>query len=69
MGLSPCTAVVMKYVASSLVHDLYSQLATELPSLGFYTWVEHRYKLSNTSPAQSRIQCTREGIPWPSEGG
>ena len=38
----------MTYAASTLLNDLYSQIAMELPSLGFYTWGEHRYKLSNT---------------------
>ena len=51
--LGPGPAVVMTYVASTLLHGLSGQLAAVLLSLGFYTWVEHsiRDKLSNIMEA------------------
>ena len=47
--LGPGPAVVMTYIASTLLHGLSGQIAAVLLSLGFYTWVEHslREKLSN----------------------
>ena len=51
--LGPGPAVLMTYLASTLLHGLSGQLAAVLLSLGFYTWVEHslRDKLSNIMDA------------------
>jgi len=71
--LGPGPAVVMTYVASTLLHGLSGQLAAVLLSLGFYTWVEHsiREKLSNIMDAsigaRRETDCRRkhrEGSAW-----
>lgn len=71
--LGPGPAVVMTYVASTLLHGLSGQLAAVLLSLGFYTWVEHsiRDKLSNIMEAsigaRRETDCRRkhrEGSAW-----
>jgi len=71
--LGPGPAVVMTYVASTLLHGLSGQLAAVLLSLGFYTWVEHslRDKLSNIMDAsigaRREADCRRkhrEGSAW-----
>jgi len=71
--LGPGPAVVMTYVASTLLHGLSGQLAAVLLSLGFYTWVEHslREKLSNIMDAsigaRREAECRRkhrEGSAW-----
>jgi len=71
--LGPGPAVVMTYIASTLLHGLSGQIAAVLLSLGFYTWVEHslREKLSNILDAsigarresESRRKH-REGSAW-----
>ena len=64
--LGPGPAVVMTYVASTLLHGLSGQLAAVLLSLGFYTWVEHslREKLSNIMDAsigaRREAECRRK---------
>jgi len=71
--LGPGPAVVMTYIASTLLHGLSGQLAAVLLSLGFYTWVEHsiREKLSNIMDAsigaRREADCRRkhrEGSAW-----
>jgi len=71
--LGPGPAVVMTYLASTLLHGLSGQLAAVLLSLGFYTWVEHsiREKLSNIMDAsigaRREADCRRkhrEGSAW-----
>jgi len=71
--LGPGPAVIMTYVASTLLHGLSGQLAAVLLSLGFYTWVEHsiREKLSNIMEAsigaRRETDCRRkhrEGSAW-----
>ena len=46
-------AVLMTYLASTVLHGLTGQIAAVLFSLGAYTWVEHslRAKLSNIMDA------------------
>ena len=46
-------AVMMTYLASTMLHGLTGQIAAVLFSLGAYTWVEHslRSKLSNIMDA------------------
>jgi len=71
--LGPGPAVLMTYLASTLLHGLSGQLAAVLLSLGFYTWVEHslRDKLSNIMDASigARRETDsrkkhREGSAW-----
>ena len=51
--LGPGAAVMLTYLASTVLHGLTGQIAAVLFSLGAYTWVEHslRAKLSNIMDA------------------
>jgi len=71
--LGPGAAVLLTYLASTVLHGLTAQIAAVLFSLGAYTWVEHslRAKLSNimdASIAARRDTETRkrhrEGSSW-----
>ena len=51
--LGPGAAIMMTYLASTMLHGLTGQIAAVLFSLGAYTWVEHslRSKLSQIMDA------------------
>lgn len=61
--LGPGAAVMLTYLASTVLHGLTGQIAAVLFSLGAYTWVEHslRAKLSNIMDAS--IGARREAEP------
>ena len=61
--LGPGSAVMLTYLASTVLHGLTGQIAAVLFSLGAYTWVEHslRAKLSNIMDAS--IGARREAEP------
>ena len=65
--LGPGAAVLLTYLASTVLHGLTAQIAAVLFSLGAYTWVEHslRAKLSNimdASIAARRDTDTRKRV-------
>merc|ERR550517_1921471 len=71
--LGPGAAVMMTYLASTVLHGLTGQIAAVLFSLGAYTWVEHslRGKLSNIMDASigarketEQRKRHREGSSW-----
>ena len=63
-------AIVLTYLASTVLHGLTGQIAAVLFSLGAYTWVEHslRTKLSNIMDASigaRRETETRKKVKTP----
>ena len=58
--LGPGAAIMMTYLASTMLHGLTGQIAAVLFSLGAYTWVEHSLRLKLSQIMDASIGARRD---------